>query len=79
MLVEPTADAWGRSSSKVRLQLRAGRCRAAGRRTGGCQGQDLILPSALPLHSGEFGLLQSTHQFCTEANRQNINSSTPFV
>ena len=39
MFVEPTADTWGRSSSKVRLQLRAGRCRATGHRTGGAKGK----------------------------------------
>jgi hypothetical protein len=76
MLVKPMADAWGRFSGYVRLQLHAGRYLAADCCTGECEGQDLALPSAFSLHSCGSRPMQDTRQFRIKATRQNFTTST---
>jgi hypothetical protein len=79
MRAKPMTDIWSRSSGYVRLRLHAGRFWAAGQCAEECEGQDLVLLSAFLLRFCEDGPMQDTHQFSTEATRQNVNSSTLVI
>jgi hypothetical protein len=61
MRAKPMADIWSRSSGYVRLRLRAGRFRAAGQCAEECEGQEMVLLPASPLHFWERGANPSSY------------------